>query len=149
MIDPFIFSTLTKDDFDEKNKRHLKKFLDTSKSQMFFSNGVLLVEGISEAILIPALSKRYLGIDLEKKGVEIVNISGVAFEHFAKLFNNKESEKRLLSRCSIITDSDPKEDKPKSDRAVRAEGLAPTDYKHNLKVCLAPHTLEYDMFENS
>ncbi len=147
IIAPFVFSVLTDEDFSEKNKRHLRKFLDTTKSQMFFSNGVLLVEGIAEAILLPVLAKNYLNnsIDLEKEGIEIVNISGVAFEHFAKLFNNDTEEKRLLSRCAIITDSDPTEGKPKSDRAIKAEGMK----KNNLFVSLAPNTLEHDLFEES
>jgi len=147
IIAPFAFSVLTDEDFSKKNKRHLRKFLDTTKSQMFFSNGVLLVEGIAEAILLPVLAKKYLNesIDLEKKGIEIVNLSGVAFEHFAKLYNNDLEGKRLLSRCAIITDSDPKGDKSKSDRAIKAEGMK----KNNLLVCLAPNTLEHDLFEES
>ncbi|MCK5015716.1 MAG: AAA family ATPase, partial [Candidatus Peribacteraceae bacterium] len=146
-IAPFAFSILTESDFSEKNKRHLRKFLDTTKSQMFFSNGVLLVEGIAEAILLPVLAEKYLdvSIDLEKEGIEIVNISGVAFEHFAKFYNNDSEEKRLLSRCAIITDSDPQKDKPKSDRSLNAEKME----RNNLLVRLAPNTLEHDLFEES
>jgi len=44
--------------------------------------------------------------DIEKKGIEIVNINGVAFEHFAKLYNSDDEDKRLASRCAIITDDD-------------------------------------------
>jgi putative ATP-dependent endonuclease of OLD family len=51
----------------------------------------------------------------------------------------------MSSRCSIITDSDPKGDKPISDRAVIAQGFE----NGNLKVCLAPNTLEYDLFNES
>ena len=50
-----------------------------------------------------------------------------------------------MSKCAIITDSDPEEDKDKSDRAQKAKDLE----GQNLKVCLAPHTLEYDLFEQS
>lgn len=145
IIAPFAFSSLTEQDYSSKNKRHLRKFLDTTKSQMFFSKGVLLVEGIAEAILIPTLSEKYLGINLEKYGIEIVNIGGVAFEHFAKLFNNDSRKKRLRSRCAIISDSDPREGKPKSNRAVNAEKLQ----KNNLLVRLATNTLEHDLFEAS
>jgi len=141
----FSFSSLTDKEYSDKNKRHLRKFLDTTKSQMLFANGVLLVEGIVEAIIIPVLAKKYLDIDLEKKGIEIVNINGVAFEHFAKLFNSKEKGKRLEVHCALITDSDPLGDKTKSDRAISAEKLE----GGNLLVKLAPHTLEHDLFEAS
>ena len=106
-----------------------------------------MVEGIAEAIIIPIIAKKFLSekIDLCKSGIELVNIGGVAFNHFGLLFNNDDERKRLLSRCAIITDSDPKEDGDISDRAQNAKDLE----KHNLIVCLAPHTLEYDLFEQS
>lgn len=89
------------------NKSHLRKFLDVTKSQLFFAHGVLLVEGISETLLIPALAKHYNAEwDLDKNGIEVVNISGVSFEPFAKLFNSDQSEERLGSKCSILTDDD-------------------------------------------
>lgn len=89
------------------NKSHLKKFLDVTKSQLFFANSVLLVEGISEALLIPALARHHNeDWNIDKNGIEIVNIGGIAFEAFAKLFNSEESTKRLGSKCSILTDDD-------------------------------------------
>jgi len=158
-VAPFSFSLLEDADFSITNFNHLRKFLDTTKSQMLFANGVVLVEGIAEAILIPLLSQRFLkpSVDLEKEGIELVNLGGVAFEHFGKLYNNDAENKRLLSKCSIITDSDPVEakpaqgdkpaveEKPKSDRAIKAEKLR----GGNLFVSLAPHTLEYDLFNES
>jgi len=53
-----------------ENKRYLHKFLDVTKSQLFFANGVLLVEGISEALLMLIFS-RMMGpeYDLDKAGV--------------------------------------------------------------------------------
>lgn len=158
-IAPFPFSLLEELDFSSVNFNHLRKFLDTTKSQMLFANGVVLVEGIAEAILISLLSYKFMNqsVDLEKEGVELVNLGGVAFEHFGKLYNNDVEKKRLLSKCSIITDSDPikakpaagdkpaVEEKAKSDRAIKAESMM----KNNLFVSLAPHTLEYDLFNES
>eukprot|EP01029_Cantina_marsupialis_P002756 TRINITY_DN12639_c0_g3_i2.p1 TRINITY_DN12639_c0_g3~~TRINITY_DN12639_c0_g3_i2.p1 ORF type:complete len:726 (+),score=66.79 TRINITY_DN12639_c0_g3_i2:3212-5389(+) len=90
---------------ESHNKVYLSKFLDITKSQLFFANGVILVEGISEALLLPVFSK-LIGRDLEKNGVEVVNLNGVAFEHFARLFNSKSERKRLASNCSILSDDD-------------------------------------------
>ena len=147
IIQSFSFDELSEDDYPKESKRHLRKFLDTTKAQLFFANGVLLVEGVAEAIIIPILAKKFLTekIDLCKSGIELVNIGGVAFNHFGLLFNNDDERKRLLSKCAIITDSDPEDDGDISDRAQKAKDLE----KHNLKVCLAPHTLEYDLFEQS
>lgn len=84
---------------------------------------MLLVEGVAEAIIIPILAKKFLTekIDLCKSGIELVNIGGVAFNHFGLLFNNDDERKRLLSKCAIITDSDPKDNGDISDRAQKAK----------------------------
>ncbi len=126
------------------NKRYLHKFLDVTKSQLFFANGVLLVEGISEALLLPIFS-RMMGpeYDLGKAGVEIVNVNGVAFEHFGKLFNDQEKARRLAARCAIITDDDrgdPTDDEsPRAENAMALQG-------GSLKVFLGTITFEYELF---
>ena len=97
--------SVTNSPLDPTNIKYLSKFLDVTKSQLFFSNGTILVEGISETLLLPSLAKK-AGFDLDKYGIEIVNVDGVAFEHFAKLFNSADNEKRLFARCSLITDND-------------------------------------------
>jgi putative ATP-dependent endonuclease of OLD family len=126
------------------NRTYLQKFLDVTKSQLFFANGVLLVEGISEALLLPAFA-RIMGEEyqLDKAGIEIVNINGVAFEHFAKLFNNDNEKKRLQARCAIITDDDRNEDgiedTARAQNALDLKGGA-------LKVSLGNVTFEYELF---
>lgn len=106
--------TIKKSELTAKNKAYLRKFLDVTKSQLFFANGVILVEGISEALLTPVFAKlANAAFDIDKNGIEIVNINGVAFEPFAKLFNSNNSTKRLHSRCSIISDDDRGQISPK------------------------------------
>jgi putative ATP-dependent endonuclease of OLD family len=138
-------SALKETSLDDNNKKYLFKFLDVTKSQLFFANGVILVEGISEALLLPIFAKK-LGYDLLKSGIEIVNIGGVAFEHFAKLFNNKDKTKNLVSRCSIITDNDKDmETEEILSRAKNAEG-----YKGaNLDVFLADKTFEKELYDKN
>ncbi|MED1785736.1 AAA family ATPase [Brevibacillus fortis] len=104
--DVFAYS-LARSELSAENKKYLSKFLDVTKSQLFFANGVIFVEGISEALLLQKFSK-ILGdeYNLEKMGVEIVIVNGVAFEHFGKLFNSNDESKRLNVRSVIITDDD-------------------------------------------
>lgn len=91
----------------DANKSYLRKFVDVTKSQLFFANGSILVEGISEALLLPILARSISeNYDLDKNGIELVNIDGVAFEPFARLYNSGDLVKRLPSRCSLITDND-------------------------------------------
>lgn len=135
--------SMKKSKLDSSNKKYLQKFLDVTKSQLLFSNGVILVEGISEALLIPLFS-RMIGeeYDIEKKGIELVNISGVAFEHFGKLFNADDQKSRLNCRCAILTDDDRNGGGEVSSRAQRAKDLE----KNLLKVELAEKTFEYELF---
>jgi len=66
-----------------------------------------VLEGISEALLLPVLARIVnMDYDLEQNGVEVVNIGGVAFEPFAKIYNSADPERRLSTRCTILTDDD-------------------------------------------
>lgn len=89
---------------NEDNKKYLQRYLDVTKSQMFFARGILFVEGISEAILIPEMAKA-LDRPLEKYAVELVNVDSVAFKPFVNLFSS-EQVKTCFKRVSIITDDD-------------------------------------------
>ena len=95
---------LSKSNMDGVDKIFLKKYLDVTKSQMFFARGILFVEGISEAILIPEMA-RLLDRKLDKYAVEIVNINGVAFKPFANLLTIKESSS-CYAKAAIVTDDD-------------------------------------------
>lgn len=128
----------------ESNRVYLHKFLDVTKSQMFFSNGVILVEGISEALLLPVFSQ-IMGAEynIENAGIELVNLNGVAFSHFANMFNNDDESKNLQTRCSLVTDDDRDEQSDEiASRALAAQALE----KKNLKVFLAERTFEFELF---
>jgi len=91
-------------DFEDR-KLQLERYLDVTKSQLFFARAVLFVEGISEEILIPVFAK-FMKIKLEDYRVEVVNVSGVSFYPFLYLFNSKYSYKRINQKAVLITDDD-------------------------------------------
>ena len=134
---------LRKCPLDNSEKLKLQRFLDVTKCQLFFAKGVILVEGISEALLLPIFA-RIMGdeYELDRNGIEIVNIGGVAFEPFAKLFNNEDVGKRLNVRCSIITDGD--EHRNGGIISSRANNVRELE-SGNLKVFLAKNTFEYEL----
>jgi len=136
--------SLTKSGLTDDNHKYLHKFLDVTKSQIFFSNGAILVEGISEALLMHVFS-RIVGVeyDIDKAGVELVNLNGVAFSHFANLFNNDDDVKNLKTRCSLITDDDTADE---SDEITSRAKIASELAKKNLKVFLAERTFEFELF---
>ena len=86
---------------DRKHLMYLKKYLDATNSCMFYARRVILVEGISEQILIPALFKLHTGKTLESMGVSVINVNGVAFKHFLEVVQNG-----YFIKCGVITDKD-------------------------------------------
>lgn len=84
------------------HSNHLEKFLDATKASLFFARSTIFVEGLAEQLVLPELA-RLLGKPLERHGVSVVNIGGVAFDPFAALYGTD----KLPHRCAIISDSDP------------------------------------------
>ena len=137
----------------------LEKFLDSTKANLFFANGVILVEGDAENILIPVLAK-IIGKDLSKYGTSVVSVGGVMFLRYANIFL-REIDPQMSMPISIITDVDvkPIECKPtkkmngvvveiESDalETQRVETIEEKENKYPLpiKSFIAPYwTLEY------
>jgi putative ATP-dependent endonuclease of OLD family len=89
------------------NYKFLEKFLDTTKANLFFAKGVILVEGWAEEILLPSIAKA-INIDLTERGVSIVNIGHTGFDHYAKIYL-RQAEPNMKIPVAVITDSDIKE----------------------------------------
>lgn len=106
---------------DDNVKKYLNRWMDITKSTLLFSKGVILVEGICEAMLLPVLASIVLAeynqgrdetlpASLEEAGVSVVNVNGINFKYFFPLFYDTEGRDidRLPIRCSGVTDKDPK-----------------------------------------
>lgn len=87
----------------------LEKFLDVTKSNLFFAKAVLIVEGDGENILLPTIAK-LLGRPLEDYGVSVVNVGSTAYARFAKVFlrkgENKNPDAWLSTRVVCLRDLD-------------------------------------------
>ncbi len=90
------------------NYSYLKRFMDVTKSNLFFAKGVIIVEGWAEEILIPALAER-IGYDLTKNEVSIVNVGSTAYLHFAKIYLRKDGMGMGVP-VSVVTDLDVRPD---------------------------------------
>ena len=97
---------LFKDNEDDKlSKAYVQRYLDATRSDMFFANKLIFVEGMAEEILIPTFAK-YLGFDLAKEHVLVVNMGGRYYNHFIKLFDSREFW-GINKKVACITDIDP------------------------------------------
>ena len=104
------------------NLDFLNRWLDITKSNLLFASGVILVEGIAEQMLIPELAKIVLKDkeinNIEDYGVSVINLNGIYFNHFMRLYCNikgvsdvQEDQEGLNIpiRCAGITDLDPEQ----------------------------------------
>lgn len=82
----------------------LERFLDSTKANLFFARGVLIVEGDAENLLLPALAE-VIGKKLSKHGVSIVNVGSTALLRYARIFIRSQDPKMKLP-VAVITDCD-------------------------------------------
>ncbi len=139
---------------DDKEKGNFERMMDITRARLYFAKAVILVEGISEAVLVPILAAR-LGYDLAKLHISVIPICGVAFETFKKLFDPSA----LGIPVSIVTDADPpiirgtlwNEDIPAKDGSkfkvsARTNKLINVFSAHpTVRVCHSQLTLEFDL----
>lgn len=90
---------------EKTDYKFLERFLDTTKANLFFAKGVILVEGWAEEILIPTLAKK-LGFNLTEKQVSVVNIANTAFMRYVKIFQREKESEQLGINVSVVTDLD-------------------------------------------
>jgi putative ATP-dependent endonuclease of OLD family len=70
---------------DSSDYSFLERFLDATKSNLFFARGVMIVEGDAENILMPVLA-RLLNRDFAEYGVSVVNVGSVGLGRYSRIF---------------------------------------------------------------
>ena len=155
--DPIVARRPSDFGLDDGQLGHLRRFLDVTKASLFFARGVMLVEGVAEQLLLPAVA-RQLKRPLSRSGVAVINIGGVAFPPFADLFGPE----KLPYPCAVVSDADPpKANKNDEDDENEMGGTEAEDEDDpnlspvaaalkgregaNVRVRLATKTLEWDL----
>jgi putative ATP-dependent endonuclease of the OLD family len=95
----------TNTELDGDDYQFLEKFLDVTKSNLFFARAVLIVEGDAENILLPTIAE-LLGKPLEDYGVSIVNVGSTAYARYAKIFQRKDPSRWIPIRVMCVRDLD-------------------------------------------
>ncbi len=124
---------------DEGLKKKLQRFLDATRGELFFAKRILMVEGISEALIIPLLAK-HLGISLKKGAVTVLNVDGLNFNTFLPLFGDK----RITVPIAILTDGDCKSlgaELSNTTKTLKANEL----HINNLRVEYSEITFEHEL----
>lgn len=84
----------------------LQRFLDSTKANLFFAKGIIMVEGDAENILVPVLAD-IIGYPLEKYGISIVNVGSTAFLRYSGIMVRNDGNDIGIP-VSVITDCDVK-----------------------------------------
>ena len=84
----------------------LQRFLDSTKANLIFAKGIIMVEGDAENILIPVIAD-ILGYPLEKYGISIVNVGSTAFLRYSRIMVREDGQ-TISIPVSVITDCDVK-----------------------------------------
>lgn len=103
-------------DLTPSERRKIDQYLDVTRSELLFARRIILVEGIAEAVLVPALAYHSVfGDDSDQarksrrmfRGASIISVGSVDFAPYIKLLLSKVGEHRLADLLIVITDGDP------------------------------------------
>jgi putative ATP-dependent endonuclease of OLD family len=150
-------------DMTAKERRKIDQYLDVTRSELLFARSAVLVEGISEAVLLPALAEHCVFKNDEDArhsmrafhAASVISLGSVDFQPYLKLLLTKVGGVRLVDRVIVMTDSDVdstgrsengEDDRLRYNRAsdIHCLGIA-LDATDALHIAEAPHTLEADL----
>ncbi|MFG2109710.1 ATP-dependent nuclease [Micromonospora chersina] len=113
-------------------RRKVNQYLDVTRAELLFTRRVLLVEGIAEAVVIPALAQRCVfdatDADYHEswrkfRAVSIINVGSVDFAPYIKLLLTPVEGVCLADRVVVVTDRDPGINKKKDKSEAPVEQL--------------------------
>ena len=94
----------------QRQVKYLNKYLDAVNTNLFYSSKIILVEGISEKLLVPKFFEILTGHSVERSGCAVINVNGLAFSYFLEIIRNG-----YFQKCLVLTDRD--SDTKTKDRA--------------------------------
>ncbi|WP_051359430.1 ATP-dependent nuclease [Paucisalibacillus globulus] len=137
----------------------IERFLDSTKADLFFAQGVIMVEGDAENILIPTIAK-IIGIPLSKNGITVLNVGSTAFLRYSRIFIRSNPENGIINiPVSCITDLDLKPEIDDQDKLINPPQESADEKRkrikarlnnQNVKAFISPiWTLEHDFARSS
>lgn len=92
-------------ELEETEREDLERYIDVTRGELFFSKGVILVEGDAERFLLPTLAKLHdpdMGFDA--LGISVCSIAGTNFGPYIQLLGPDGLDIPFV----VLTDFDPK-----------------------------------------
>jgi len=122
----------------------LKRYLDATRSEMFFASAIIYVEGVGEQFIIPSIAKNIYDINLTEHNISVIPIHSRYFDPYLKIVQDNNLEIPVVA--IIDGDSDELEEEEESTTAVaNAKAL---EVAERVFVSSGNKTLEIDLFPN-
>ncbi len=138
------FSPFTSNILTGREPLFLKRYLDATRSELFFASGIIFVEGIAEQFIIPEISKKVYGVDLVEHNISVISIHSRYFDPFLKLLQNNGFE----IPASVIIDGDEGEIPQGQTETAAVRNARQLEVDGRIKVFSGISTLETDLFPN-
>ncbi|MDK8679043.1 ATP-dependent nuclease [Corynebacterium accolens] len=140
---------------NDNDRRKIDQYLDVTRSDLLFTQRVILVEGISEAVLLPALARHCVfdRSDPEQlkrlrrfNATPIVNLGSVDFRPYLTLLLYDFGEgMHIADKVVVLTDEDPTLEGSEAKSFNRAEELESIATKLKAEDILTVKTTEYTL----
>jgi putative ATP-dependent endonuclease of OLD family len=123
----------------------LKRYLDATRSEMFFASAIIYVEGVGEQFIIPSIAKEVFKINLTEHNISVIPIHSRYFDPYLKIVQNNNLE--IPTVAIIDGDEDELEDEEETTTAV--ENAKTLEVVGRVLVSSGTKTLEIDLFPNT
>ena len=101
IVSHYILDGFADNALGKKQIKYLNKYLDAVNANLFYSRKIILVEGISEKLLVPVFFERIVKHSTEKSSCCVINVNGLAFSYFLEIIGNG-----FFQKCLVLTDRD-------------------------------------------
>jgi len=121
IVSHYVLDGFSADALGKKQIKYLNKYLDAVNSNFFYSRKVILVEGISEKLLIPLFFEKIIKHSTEKSSCCVISVNGLAFSYFLEIIKNG-----FFQKCLVLTDrdSDTKAKERANNLAAKYKGVS-------------------------
>ena len=127
----------------------VSRYLDVTRSALLFGSRALLVEGITEFLLVPIIAQHVVlkGDDdawQRFRGTVLASIEGVDFKPYVEILLRPHEHASIVDRLVIITDGDPNVPGNRwAELIALATGFGAA---HKLRYFVNARTLEHELF---
>jgi len=120
----------------------LKRYLDATRSEMFFSSAIIFVEGVGEQFIIPSIAEKVYDVNLTENNISVIPVHSRYFDPYLKLVQDNNFEIPV----SVIIDEDELEGEESETTSV--ENARALSVEDRVLVSAGTKTLETDLFSD-